>query len=391
MTKPTVIIIGAGFTGVATAYDLALRGFGVTVIERGELVSGTSGRTHGLLHSGGRYCVNDRESAIECIEENTILRRIARQCIEPNGGYFIGLNDSDVAYSTKFLEGAAACGIAVEEIPIRTFLNMEPEVNQKVIKAYSVPDGTFEPLRLAFAFAASAQKLGTKFLPYHEVEEVITETSKRVAGVKTWNRVNNERRVFHADMVINATGAWAGKIAKMADIHVPVKPTPGIMVTVGRRLSHNVINRLNVPDDGDIVLPQRRMAVIGTTSFEIEDVDYIPIDKEQVQMMVDRGSELLPAIKNTPFRGVFMSSRPLIAAGMEARSLARTFKCYDHEESDKVGGLISIIGGKATTCRAMAEKVSDLVCKKFGVNMECRTKEQPLLSYRQYYRTNAGV
>lgn len=386
MTKPAVIIIGAGFTGVATAYDLAMRGFAVTVVERGELVSGTSGRTHGLLHSGGRYCVNDQESAIECIEENTILRKIASQCIEPNGGFFIGLNDSDVEYTGKFLEGAAACGIPTEEIPVQDLLKMEPEINPKVIKAYAVPDGTFEPLRLAFAFAASAQKYGAKFYPYHEVEEIILDNSKRVTGIRAWNRTNNSRVKFEADMVINATGAWAGKIAKMANIHVPVKPTPGIMVTVARRLSHNVINRLNIPDDGDIVLPQRRMAVIGTTSFEIEDVDYIPIDEAQIKLMVDRGSELLPAIRNTPFRGVFMSSRPLIGAGMEARSIARTFKCYDHEESDKVGGLISIIGGKATTSRAMAEKTSDLVCKKFGLSVECRTKDQPLLSYRQYYR-----
>jgi glycerol-3-phosphate dehydrogenase len=386
MNKPTVLIIGAGFTGVATAYDLALRGFAVTVVERGELVSGTSGRTHGLLHSGGRYCVNDRESAIECIEENTILRKIASQCIEPNGGYFIGLNDSDVEYSQKFLEGAAACGIPTQEISVSELLKVEPQINPNVIKAYSVPDGTFEPLRLAFAFAASAQKYGAKFYPYHEVEEIVLDNSKKVTGIKTWNRTNNKKVNFDADMVINATGAWAGKIAKMANIHVPVKPTPGIMVTVSKRLTNTTINRLNIPDDGDIVLPQRRMAVIGTTSFEIEDVDYIPINEEQIQMMVDRGSELLPEIKNTPFRGVFMSSRPLIGAGMEARSIARTFKCYDHEESDKVGGLISIIGGKATTSRGMAEKTADLVCKKFGLSIECQTKNQPLVSYRKYYQ-----
>ena len=63
--QPHAIIIGAGFTGCATAHDLALRGFQVTVLERGEIASGTSGRTHGLLHSGGRYCVTDQEAAIE--------------------------------------------------------------------------------------------------------------------------------------------------------------------------------------------------------------------------------------------------------------------------------------------------------------------------------------
>ena len=72
-----VLIIGGGGTGGALAHDLALRGVKVTLVERGELTSGTTGRHHGLLHSGGRYAVNDQESAIECIEENRILRTIA--------------------------------------------------------------------------------------------------------------------------------------------------------------------------------------------------------------------------------------------------------------------------------------------------------------------------
>jgi glycerol-3-phosphate dehydrogenase len=72
---------------------------------------GTSGRTHGLLHSGGRYCVGDRESAIECVEENGILRRIAAQCIEPNGGLFIAQDERDLAYAQAFEQGAAACRI----------------------------------------------------------------------------------------------------------------------------------------------------------------------------------------------------------------------------------------------------------------------------------------
>ena len=85
-SDPHVIIIGAGSTGSATAHDLALRGLRVTVVERGEIASGTTGRNHCLLHSGGRYCVNDKEGAIECIEENLILRRIMPHALEMNDG-----------------------------------------------------------------------------------------------------------------------------------------------------------------------------------------------------------------------------------------------------------------------------------------------------------------
>jgi glycerol-3-phosphate dehydrogenase len=72
-----VLIVGGGATVGGLAHDLALRGLRVTLIERGEVTSGTSGRHHGLLHSGARYAVGDREAGLECIRENTILKRIA--------------------------------------------------------------------------------------------------------------------------------------------------------------------------------------------------------------------------------------------------------------------------------------------------------------------------
>ena len=72
-----IIVIGGGGTGAAVIHDLCQRGFKATLVERGELTSGTTGRHHGLLHSGGRYAVKDQESAIECIVENMILRKIA--------------------------------------------------------------------------------------------------------------------------------------------------------------------------------------------------------------------------------------------------------------------------------------------------------------------------
>src|SRR5512143_1149463 len=81
-----VIVIGAGSTGAATAHDLALRGFRVTVLERGEIASGTTGRNHCLLHSGGRYVVNDPAAARECMEENRILRHIMPGGLELNDG-----------------------------------------------------------------------------------------------------------------------------------------------------------------------------------------------------------------------------------------------------------------------------------------------------------------
>lgn len=384
MDQPKAVIIGAGFTGMATAYDLAQRGFAVTVVERGEIASGTSGRTHGLLHSGGRYCVKDKESAVECIEENTLLRKICGQCIEPNGGYFVALNDDDLAYGKEFEVGAQASGIQIEEFSGEELRKREPAVSKDIIKAYSVPDGTFDPLRLAWSFGAAAVQHKARFLTYHQVTGFVKDGQGRMVGVEATDRSDGSMKTVPADIIVNATGAWAGQIAKISGIGVDVRPTPGVMVAVDARLTETVINRLTPPDDGDIVIPQRRMLVIGTTSFEVEDVDYVPLNDEQAQMMIDRGSEMIPGIRQAAIRGIYMSSRPLVGAGT-GRSLTRTFKTYDHEEMDGIKGIVSVIGGKATTCRLMAEKVSDLVCKKMGVNAVCQTRESVLPSYRKFF------
>jgi glycerol-3-phosphate dehydrogenase len=383
--KPHAIVIGAGFTGCAIAHDLALRGIQATVLERGEIASGTSGRTHGLLHSGGRYCVNDQESASECIQENILLRKIARQCIEFNGGFFIALDEDDLAYAPLFEHGAQACGIPIEKVPVKQALEMEPNINPGALAVYSVPDGTFDPLRLALSFAATAKKNGAEFHPYHQVQDLLFDGAGNVTGARVWDRASDKTYDVRGDIVINATGAWAGTIAKMAKASVSVTPTPGVMVAYDQRLINHVINRLTPPSDGDIIIPQRRMVCIGTTSFEVSDVDYIPILEDQVAQMHESAIKLVPAVKQARQRGWWMSARPLVGKAEDGRSLARTFKCFDHTETDGIGGIVTITGGKATTCRAMAETTVDVVCRKLGVTAACLTKDVILSSYREYY------
>lgn len=385
MTKPHAIVIGAGFTGVAVAYDLAQRGMAVTVFEKGPLVNGTSGRTHGLLHSGARYAVDDPESAIECIDENLILRKIVPQVIEPNGGLFVGLNESDMAYRQAFIDGCAACHIPIEELTPKESLSLEPNLNPNLLTSFRVPDGTFDPLRLAMSFAASANKYGGKFHLFCEVTDFILDGNGNVKGVKYTDRSQNKEVEYFGDIVVNAAGVWAGKLAGLAgNIHLPIRPTPGVMVAYDQRLCQRVINRLNEPGDGDIIVPQRQMITVGTTSFEADDLDYIPVYEDQVKLMYERGCELIPNIKNTNERGAFMASRPLLDSGSKGRSLTRTFKCFDHKESDQVDGLVTITGGKATTMRLMAEKTADLVCQKLGLDAICQTAEIPVESYRKF-------
>ena len=100
-----VLVIGGGATGAGVAWDAALRGYDVVLVDRVDLAEGTSGRFHGLLHSGGRYAVKDPHAAEECVGENRILRNVAADCIEDTGGFFVTTPWDDPAYADKFAAG----------------------------------------------------------------------------------------------------------------------------------------------------------------------------------------------------------------------------------------------------------------------------------------------
>ena len=138
-----IVIIGGGGTGAALAHDLALRGLTVSLFEKGELLSGTTGRHHGLLHSGARYAVHDPDAARECIAENRILRQIALDSIEPNDGLFVAVHENDLAHKDTFLESCNACGIPTKTLSPQTAKSASDDLKLAV----QVPDRTRQSKR----------------------------------------------------------------------------------------------------------------------------------------------------------------------------------------------------------------------------------------------------
>src|SRR6476659_10397704 len=142
--KTDVLVIGGGATGAAVAWDCALRGYETVLAERRDLAEGTSGRFHGLLHSGGRYAVKDPHAAEECIGENVILRKIAADCIEDTGGFFVTTPFDDPAYADRFAEGCANTGVPCEELDPALALREEPRLHPEISRAFRVPDASID-------------------------------------------------------------------------------------------------------------------------------------------------------------------------------------------------------------------------------------------------------
>ncbi len=383
---PHVVIVGGGGTGAALALDLVLRGLRVTLVERGEITSGTTGRHHGLLHSGARYAVNDAESAVECIQENQLLRRVAPGSFEENDGLFVGIDDEDMAYGEKLLAACGETGIPARWQTPAEALNLEPNLNPDLKGAIQVPDATFDAMRLPLRWFATAKARGAVIQPFCEVTEMVVRDAC-VMGVRGHDHRTERDFEVGADLVVNAGGPWAEKIAAMAGADVPIQPSPGVLLALRGRLCNMVINRMHKSGDGDIVVPQRGLSIVGTSSWVVKDPDDLGVPEDHVQKMYTEGSKIIPAVRSAPFRQAWSAARPLIGGGGAdtGRELSRTFKCFDHMERDGVGGFVTISGGKATTARAMAETTADVVCRKLGIEAPCLTRETVLLPHTAYY------
>jgi glycerol-3-phosphate dehydrogenase len=386
-SRPHVLIVGGGGTGGALAHDLTLRGVKVTLVERGEVTSGTTGRHHGLLHSGARYAVGDRESAIECIEENTILRRICPGSFEENDGLFVAITDEDMEYLEPLLKGCADCGIPTQTLTREEALRLEPLLNPELKAAVRIPDATMDAMRMPLRFFATAKHGGAGIHSYMEVKGLLVH-DHLVSGAVVLDHVTGKEGEIRADIVVNATGPWAELIAAMAGVDVPIRPSPGVLLALRGRLSNMVINRMHRSGDGDIVVPQRALSIVGTSSWTVDDPDDLGVPEDHVRRMYEEGSKLIPAVKTAEFRAAWSAARPLIGSKDQVdsgRELSRTFKTYDHKETDGVEGFVTITGGKGTTLRGMAELCANVICAKLGIEAECRTRDTVLLPHEAYY------
>lgn len=380
MERATVVVIGGGATGVGILRDLAMRGVDVMLVEKRDLVNGASSRYHGLLHSGGRYAVKDQEAAKECIEENTILRRIGKSCVEASGGMFVRLDSDDPDYEQAWVEGCKTSGIEAKHISLDEAFKMEPRLSRHVVSAYLVPDAAIDGFRMSWQNVDSAKRYGARVKTYTEVIEIL-KSGDEVHGIKVRDYHTGEVYEIGCDILVNAGGGWAGKIAEMAGLEVGVQPDKGTLLAFNQRITNHVVNRLHKSSDGDIFVPHGSITILGTTSMSVPSAEDTSTSREEVEKLLSIGEQTFEHLRDYRLLRCFAGSRPLYIpkGGAVGRSASRGFAIEDHEKMDGLKGMFTIVGGKFTTYRLMAERLSDQVCAKLGNHEKCRTAEEPLV------------
>lgn len=381
-----VVVIGGGITGAGVARDCSRRGLNAVLLERYDISTGATGRNHGLLHSGARYAVTDRESAEECIKENMILKRIASHCIEETNGLFLTLPEDDINYQAKFVEACNLAGIRAYIIDPKEALLLEPSANPSIVGAVKVPDGSVDPFRLTASNMIDARDHGAKILTYHEVIGMLREQD-RIIGVEVFDHKEKETKKIYASIVVNAGGIWGQHISMLAGVTVKMLPAKGSLLIFGHRVNNVVLNRCRKPADSDILVPGDTISLIGTTSMNIpyDEIDNMTVTPQEVDILIREGEKLAPRLAQTRILRAYAGVRPLVASDNDptGRNVSRGIVLLDHAERDGLQGYITITGGKLMTYRLMAEWATDLVCKKLNVSSPCTTAEERLPGSRE--------
>jgi glycerol-3-phosphate dehydrogenase len=377
-----VLVVGGGATGAGVVRDLARRGLRSLLVERSDFGTGTTGRYHGLLHSGGRYAMKDSEAASECIAENRILRRIAPASIEDTGGYFVATPDDPEDYVEAFPEACARAGIECDEISPAEALRHEPALNPKIRRVFKLPDGSVEPWNLIDANVADARRHGSEARPYQKVVAFERKGESIVGATLADGRTGTTTRIA-TRFVVSAAGAWSGQIAALAGVKLEMRPGKGVMLIYNQRMTDTVVNRCHKSSDGDIMVPVHTVAILGTTDVRVSDPDVYEITREEVAALIAEGEKLFPDLGRMRLLRAYAGVRPLYqppadVQASENRSVSRAHTVIDHGIRDGVDNYVSIVGGKLTTFRLMAQDTVNAVCSKLGVNEKCTTAEEIL-------------
>ena len=350
-------IIGAGITGLFSALNLALDGYEVTLFDRDYIISGTSGKFHGMLHSGSRYSVNDSQSARECIQENKLLSVSASSFIKNTGGYYLALNEEESEYGDKLISKNMENGIPTDELTASEMLNIEPAINKNLFRALHVPDKVIYAHPFAAAVAVEGKIRGVKLKFKTEVTGAVKKGNS-IESLKYISRNKTYTEKF--DYIINTTGPWSGHILESFGIKdFEVMPTLGYMASFDRLFSNSILNRMRDPSDGDILLPYGSMSVAGTVAIISDDVENNDIDPEDLDTMISEVAQMVPSLTAYKYKKLYSSMRPLVRE--ENSRSSRDFKIYRNMDN-----VFSIIGGKFTTSRLMGEAISQKLSEITG-------------------------
>lgn len=395
-----LLVVGGGITGAGVALDAASRGYRVGLVERRDFAWGTSSRSTRLIHGGIRYLPQGHVGLVrEALRERQLLFRLAPHLVRPVGFVVPLYRDSRRPLGIRFpafLQPLIPLGVRVGLLTYDLF-SRDPQLHHRVLSSHEleklVPelrseglrtaflywDGQTDDVRLTHAVLATARAYGAITVNHAEVVGFV-RAGGRVCAAGVVDRLTGTSLEIPARWVVNATGIWAERVARLAG-------PPGFRVRHSKGV-HLVLQpgtvrasaALVIPetDDGRLafLVPWRGCLVLGTTDEPYdEDLDHPRVTAQDVLYLLDHANRYLRVrLRPEHVAAVYGGIRPLVSdSSGPTAALSR-----DHVVVNPGAGVVTITGGKLTTYRRMAEDVVDVVAREEGRRRPCQTPKIPL-------------
>lgn len=378
-------VIGGGATGSACALDAQLRGIRTVLLEAGDFAGATSSAATKVIHGGVRYLeeavkgadIQEYHVLVRALHERVRMLENAPHLTRTLEFLVPSYSWIDVAYldiGLKIYDWLAGSG----RISPSKFLSQEetlermPVLNQEGLKgSVAYADGQFDDARYNLALVQTFTAAGGNALNYAKVTDFLRDANGKISGVHVEDYRSNAAFTVKAKAIVNATGIFSDSIRCLANpsLHKRIRASKGAHILLPLAVFPTE-DALLIPktEDGRVVfaIPWQRRLLVGTTHEEVSPEEQLVVTKEDIEYLLRHLNQFLanPVSPDDIVSG-FAGARPLVASGdnVDTKKLARD----DVIEVDPHSGLISIMGGKWTTHRAMAEDTIDRAQQILGV------------------------
>ncbi len=374
-----LIVVGGGITGAGIALDAASRGMKVALFEKDDFASGTSSKSTKLIHGGLRYLKQFEIGLVrEVGRERAIVHNLAPHLVVAEkmllplikGGTFGPLSTSIGLFVYDFLAGVKGEDKR-KMLDKKQTLEKEPllEGRRDVLKGSGYyAEYRTDDARLTIEIIKTAVKYGADCINYAKVNGLLYGEGGKVIGVRCEDKETGEEFEVKSSYVVSAAGPWVDKLRKKDDSLKGKRLflTKGVHIVVPHErfpIRHSLY--FDVPDGRMMfAIPRQRTTYIGTTDTPYDgDPDRIPINQEDVDYLLEATNHMFPGagLTTADVESSWAGLRPLIyEEGKSASEMSRKDEIFESES-----GLISIAGGKLTGYRKMAERITNLINKKF--------------------------
>ena len=386
-TKWDLVIIGGGATGLGIALDATTRGLKTLLIEKRDFSSGTSSRSTKLIHGGVRYLKQFKFKLVfEAIKERKILLKNAPHLsktlpfIIPIYSIWEGIYFAIGLYIYEILSIGSKIG-RTKILSVKETINKIPYIKKEKLKGGILYyDGQFNDSQLCIDLADTASKNGATIINYFEVKNILKENNK-IYGIGCLDKITEIEYFIECRILVNATGVFSDNILEMESKIKSTKilPSQGIHLVLNS-ISGFSENALMIPIKKDnrvvFLIPWLGKIILGTTDSIVRNIQEEPEAlEEEVELLINTyNSYSDEKITKKNISTVFAGLRPLIQPSKNNIKSSKVSR--EHLLIMKESGLISIIGGKWTTYRKMAELVVNKVIEIGAYHkVKCKTKK----------------